>query len=167
MDQLKSHLLYKTARFINALGMTGPASKVCRIAVEQGNHAKARRLLSRLELPGEIYFNLLARIQGHLKPKSYIEIGVDRGLSMRLVSPLTAAIGVDPEPKLTETFGPNVRIVAETSDNFFATHDVIAELSGKRVDLALIDGMHQFEYALRDFHQHRAVERAGCRDFDS
>jgi Methyltransferase domain len=39
----------------------------------------------------------------------------------------------------------------ETSDEFFARRDVRAELGGRPVDLALIDGLHHFEYALRDF----------------
>jgi hypothetical protein len=42
-------------------------------------------------------------------------------------------------------------VFAQTSDEFFEHCDVIAELGGKPVDLAFIDGMHQFEFALRDF----------------
>jgi hypothetical protein len=40
---------------------------------------------------------------------------------------------------------------AQTSDAFFAGHDLSAELDGLPVDLAFIDGMHHFEHALRDF----------------
>ena len=38
-----------------------------------------------------------------------------------------------------------------TSDDFFASHDLAQVLGGRPVDLAYIDGMHQFEFALRDF----------------
>jgi hypothetical protein len=151
MTKFSSQLLYKTARALKSVGMLEQAASACKLAVKRGNHEKARRLLSRLELPGEDYFALLARIHAHLKPRTYVEIGVAKGFSIRLASPHTAALGVDPHPKLEVPTGPNVRIFAETSDDFFASHDVIAELSGKRVELSLIDGMHQFEYALRDF----------------
>lgn len=38
-----------------------------------------------------------------------------------------------------------------TSDDFFAGKDLSVELGHRRVDLAFIDGMHQFEFAMRDF----------------
>lgn len=160
MNQFKSRFLYNKARFLSAVGKIDQASKACTGVLELGDHRKVRMLLSGLELPGENYFNLLARMHDYLKPQTYIEIGVDRGLSMRLASPETAALGVDPKPNLKRPPGPNVRIFAQTSDDFFATHDVSAELSGKRLDLAFIDGMHQFEYALRDFiHMERLSSR--------
>lgn len=108
-------------------------------------------LLSGLFMHGEFYQSLLARIHAHLKPRTYIEIGVETGASLRAVSPETLALGVDPQPAITFSLPPNVRVFAETSDQFFASHDVRAELGGLPVDLAFIDGMHHFEYALRDF----------------
>ena len=41
--------------------------------------------------------------------------------------------------------------LAQTSDDFFAEHDLNDVLKGVPLDLAFIDGMHQFEFALRDF----------------
>jgi hypothetical protein len=38
-----------------------------------------------------------------------------------------------------------------TSDAFFAHHNLAEELGHNTVDLAFIDGMHRFEFALRDF----------------
>lgn len=108
------------------------------------------RLLSGLSLGGEDYLALLARLHEHLRPRTYVEIGVFRGKSMQLVRPGTAAIGVDPEPRLDAPLPPNVRLFTETSDAFFA-RDVRAHLGGLPVDLAFIDGMHHFEFALRDF----------------
>jgi hypothetical protein len=37
------------------------------------------------------------------------------------------------------------------SDEYFATHDVQADLGGLPIDLAFIDGAHVFDQALRDF----------------
>ena len=47
---------------------------------------------------------------------------------------------------------------ALTSDEFFSTHDLREELGGSPVDLSFIDGLHLFEFALRDFIN---LERAG------
>jgi len=38
-----------------------------------------------------------------------------------------------------------------TSDDFFAQNDLARAFDGVPLDLASIDGMHHFEYALRDF----------------
>ena len=40
---------------------------------------------------------------------------------------------------------------ALTSDDFFAQQDVRSAFGGRALDLAFIDGMHRFEFALRDF----------------
>jgi hypothetical protein len=111
----------------------------------------AHDLLASLFLHGELYSRVLERIHRHLKPRTYVEIGVERGESLRLVSPQTRALGVDPQPVLAYRLPHNVRVFSETSDEFFARRDVRAELGGLPIDLAFIDGMHHFEYALRDF----------------
>jgi len=108
-------------------------------------------LLSQIRFEGDFYFDVLKRIVETLQPRTYLEIGVFKGESLSLVKAPTLAIGVDPEPKLAVALEPNQRVFAETSDAFFAGHDVRAEFGGLPIDLAFIDGMHQFEYALRDF----------------
>jgi tetratricopeptide (TPR) repeat protein len=125
--------------------------QLCREAVDINGFALAHLLLANIELHGEDYFRVLARVHLHLKPRTYVEVGVFRGWSMRMVPPETQAIGIDPEPRLDQPPGPNQRVIAQTSDDYFAQHDVIAELGGRRIELAFIDGMHHFEYALRDF----------------
>ncbi len=106
---------------------------------------------AQLRFPGEYYFEVLKRILEALRPRTYLEVGVFQGESLRLVNAPTVAIGVDPEPQLTAPLAPNQRVFAETSDAFFASHDVRAELGGQPIELAFIDGMHRFEFALRDF----------------
>jgi hypothetical protein len=58
---------------------------------------------------------------------------------------------VDPEPQYAPPAGGNHRLFRQTSDAFFADHDLRSLLRGLPVDLAFIDGMHRFEFALRDF----------------
>ncbi len=108
-------------------------------------------MLAALEFPGEDYVQVLARIQEHLKPATYLEIGIDQGDSLEIVSPETLTLGIDPNPRLRKPAGPRQRVFAQTSDEFFEQCDVISELDGKALDLAFIDGMHQLEFALRDF----------------
>jgi hypothetical protein len=111
----------------------------------------AHQLLFRMFLHGDNKHDLLPRIHQHLQPRTYVEIGVETGASLRLALPGTLALGIDPQPQLTKPLRRNARVFRLTSDEFFARHDLRAELKGQPVDFALIDGMHHFEYALRDF----------------
>jgi hypothetical protein len=90
-----------------------------------------------------------------------VEIGVFQGESLRLAKPPTQAIGVDPAPQLAFPPAANHRVFAETSDAFFAGHDLRAEFGDLPVDLGFIDGMHHFEFALRDFAN---LERSCTRE---
>jgi hypothetical protein len=147
--------LYLRARIQRLMGRPQSAAASCRAALGSADysipHMKAHKMLSELEFPGENYFQVMARIHSHLKPATYLEIGVDQGQSFEIVTPETRALGVDPNPRVRKALKPNQRVFAETSDDFFNNHDVISELGGKRLELAFIDGMHQFEFALRDF----------------
>jgi hypothetical protein len=99
--------------------------------------------------PGPPYDQVLAVIHQHLRPSNYVEIGVAKGLSLVRALPETRSIGVDPEPTL-EVRLPNAEIYEETSDEFFARHDLSGML-GEPVALAFIDGLHLFEQVLVDF----------------
>jgi hypothetical protein len=109
-------------------------------------------LLSVLLMPGPHYRDVLATIHRRLAPTAYLEIGVETGQTLALATSAEVAVGVDPADQPLETrIPPGARVVRLTSDDFFARysrHDVFGE---RRVDLAFIDGMHLFEYALRDF----------------
>jgi methyltransferase family protein len=122
---------------------------------------KTCTLQAHLQLGGDHYYHVLTRILDLVKPRTYVEIGVEAGESLRLVGQPALAIGIDPEPRLTHPLQANQRVFAMTSDAFFASHDLRAELGGLPVDLAFIDGMHRFEYALRDFAN---LERCCARD---
>ncbi len=78
-----------------------------------------------------------------LKPKVYLEIGVQNGSTLLLANPdTTIAFGVDPVMRI----GPerNCFLFQMTSDEFFQR----AALFG--VEMTFVDGMHNFEFALRD-----------------
>jgi hypothetical protein len=143
--------LFRRARLRHWLGRRHEALALCRQALEFADYSRAYTLMSQLSLPGEDYFHVLARIHRHLRPRTYLEIGVSRGDSLKLVGHETQVLGIDPQPNLARPPPANVRIYRETSDDFFAKFSPNAELGGNAVELAFIDGLHRFEYALRDF----------------
>jgi len=135
------------------------AFDLCRAALALDGHCfPAHRLLAKIGLSGEDYRDLIQRIHREFEPRAYLEIGVALGSTIVLAGENTLAIGVDPSPEIARPLPPNVRIVRETSDAFFAGHDLKQEFGGRELDLAFIDGMHRFEYALRDFMH---IERNG------
>lgn len=102
-------------------------------------------------LDGPHYFDTLAALHERLAPRTYFEIGTLHGETLRLARCGSAA--VDPAFQLTcdvEAGKPFCRLFEQTSDAFFAEHDLTAVL-GAKVDLAFLDGMHQFAFLLRDF----------------
>jgi tetratricopeptide (TPR) repeat protein len=113
----------------------------------------AQGALSSLRLPGPPYRDVLRRLHELLRPETYLEIGVETGATLAFAERAQRAIGIDPDAsKLRRDLVPAcARVFHETSDAFFERHPREAVLGAKRVDLAFIDGMHLFEYALRDF----------------
>jgi hypothetical protein len=93
--------------------------------------------------------SLLSGLHKRLKPRTYIEIGVNQGASLTLSR--TRSIGVDPAYRITKPLHCDLVTYLETSDAFFARPDAFEHFNGVPVDLAFIDGMHLAEYALRDF----------------
>jgi len=107
-----------------------------------------------MEAAGEFpsHHLLLKAIHEHLVPRTYVEIGVADGASLAMAPPQTLTVGIDPvleQRPLQQARG--AKLFAMTSDRFFAEHDLAAVLDGAPLDLAFIDGMHHFEFALRDF----------------
>lgn len=154
--------LYEMAATAHALGDNRNAVEYCERArrIVPGFN-KPFALQAQIRFGGEYYLDVLARIIHHVRPRTYVEIGIFQGESLRLAKPPTLAIGIDPEPRLTEPLGGNHKVFTETSDTFFENRDLRAELGGLPVDLAFIDGMHYFEFALRDFAN---LERHCTRD---
>jgi len=92
-------------------------------------------------------YDFLVRLHQLVKPRFYTEIGVEYGNSLRLAD--CPALGIDPAPQLTAPLDPRHKLSLTTSDDFFMLTDAASQL--EPIDLTYIDGMHQIEFALRDF----------------
>jgi hypothetical protein len=106
---------------------------------------------SRAEPHGEDYYTVLARLHAFVRPRTYLEIGVSKGATLALAECPT--IGIDPQFEIDR---PVVNrkstccLFQMPSDRFFENHDPKA-MFGKPIDMAFLDGMHLFEFLLRDF----------------
>ncbi|MBK7314633.1 class I SAM-dependent methyltransferase [Candidatus Aalborgicola defluviihabitans] len=157
-DQAGCH--FEIALCWRMLGDNSRALESCQLARQLDPASVAAFfLLTQLRLPGDYYFDVLTRIIGHLKPRTYVEIGIFEGASLRLAKSAKSIVGIDPDPKIDWKLEPNMHVFKMTSDSFFESHDLASELGQRSVDLAFIDGMHQFEFAMRDFAN---IERC-CR----
>ncbi|HIJ88379.1 MAG TPA: class I SAM-dependent methyltransferase [Desulfuromonadales bacterium] len=102
------------------------------------------------------YYELLAEIHHKSPPRVYIEIGVASGKSLALARSQTRSLGIDPATAAQEHLcynSPenNPQLYKITSDDFFASRDVIKEMGRLHFDVAFIDGLHHFDQVLRDF----------------
>jgi hypothetical protein len=109
---------------------------------------------------GVDYLNFLGVLSHSLAPKSYFEIGTETGSSVVRFD--CDAVCVDPSFRLTRNpIGQRKRTLffQMGSDQFFAKYN-LRLFFPDGVDVAFLDGMHRFEYLLRDFinterHCHR------------
>lgn len=105
----------------------------------------------RARVQGFDYYRFIRMLHTQLTPENYLEIGVRWGGTLRLAK--CASIGIDPKfVLLRDVIGkkPACLLYQETSDSFFERRDPKA-LFGKPIDMAFLDGMHHFEFLLRDF----------------
>jgi hypothetical protein len=127
------------------------AAQLCKQFIRRyPNRFPVYDMWSQAVLRGPDYLKILDGAHKELKPKTYVEIGVEFGRSLQIAA-LNGALclGIDPEPKIKFP-SEAVRIFALTSDKFFENYNLVQELRSP-LDLAFIDGMHKFEFALRDF----------------
>jgi hypothetical protein len=90
-----------------------------------------------------------------LSPKSYLEIGVNAGVSLALSR--CPSIGIDPgfiiqDPAIFADImkKPYLMLFNMTSDAFFDQYKP-SLLFDRHIELAFLDGMHRCEFLLRDF----------------
>jgi capsular polysaccharide biosynthesis protein len=96
------------------------------------------------------YLDILRQCHEILDPDLYVEIGLRFGKSMELSR--CRAIGVDPKPRVRKIAGNSkAEIFSQTSDEFFSQQKLNRIIAPGSVDLAFIDGMHLFDFVLRDF----------------
>jgi hypothetical protein len=104
------------------------------------------------------YLSVLEYLHNTLEPRLYLEIGVRNGNSLRLAH--CQAIGVDPSPDDAIKLLNSASIFSVTSDEFFLQHaDVLR--TNTPPELVFIDGMHLFEFVLRDFINIERYSTAG------
>jgi hypothetical protein len=103
------------------------------------------------------YLDVLAYLHHTIRPRTYLEVGVSRGQSLRLARADSICVGVDPKPVLAPGDERHCHIEVATSDAFFAGSRPRELFGDCPVDMVFIDGMHLFEYALRDFFNAEAL----------
>jgi hypothetical protein len=95
------------------------------------------------------YLDFLGVLHERLAPTTYLEVGIRNGNSLALSRCRT--VGIDPAYQLTAELDGDVALFRTISDEYFSRPEPLAPFGGKPVDLAFIDGLHLFEFALRDF----------------
>jgi hypothetical protein len=91
----------------------------------------------------------LGGLHSALIPRTYVEIGINDGQG--LARSRTRTIGVDPAFHIDRELQCDLKLVRATSDAFYARPDALDHFPEGVADFTFIDGMHLFEFALRDF----------------
>lgn len=97
------------------------------------------------------YYQTLKKLHQVLRPNLYLEVGIRAGESFQMAFGKTKCIGIDPAYDMQYPYLKSSLLVRDTSDNFFAKRANTKMFDHEKIDFAFIDGMHLFEYALRDF----------------
>lgn len=101
--------------------------------------------------PGIGYLDFFTMLDQQLAPRTYLEIGTNAGASVERFS--CDAICIDPKLLVERNvWAPRRRsfLFQMTADDFFRDEDVHLYFP-KGPDIVFLDGMHLFEYLLRDF----------------
>jgi len=101
-------------------------------------------------ITGQHYLDTLVDIVTTLKAEWYLEIGSRSGTSLARMP--CNYLAIDPKFQIANPIFQDARMMhffQMTSDDFFA--DGFLARAGINPDVAFIDGMHHFEFALRDF----------------
>lgn len=151
MAQLRALLLRPARRAAARVGLArGPRRRdtLRRVTLIQIFARKARPL-RRLVTPRQFKETYIREFIGSRRDPVYVEIGVQTGESFREVQ-ASRKIGVDPVRH------PNMAVLRDKeefferpSDDFFKL-DAPRVLQPRSVDVALVDGLHEFRQALRD-----------------
>jgi hypothetical protein len=110
---------------------------------------------------GVDYRNFLKHIITYFEAKRYFEIGTQNGVSLGMMP--CDCIAVDPAFAIDRPFmsgKSSCMLFQMTSDRFFSEYNLTSLARGP-VEVAFLDGMHRFEYLLRDFSN---VERHSKRN---
>lgn len=128
------------------------------------NLPRVQLALARLRWPGPDYRAWLAWLHARIRPRVYLEIGVERGDTLRLAQPPTRVIGIDPAPVGDVLARGTCQglVARQTSAAFLAAPPAEAGLQDGGFDLAFIDGDHRFASVLDDFIGLEALAAPGA-----
>lgn len=111
------------------------------------------------------YLDFLRGLHSHLQPSTYLEIGIRNGGSLALSR--CRSVGIDPAYNLTAEIDGDLALFRTISDEYFSRPEPLAPFGNRPIDLAFIDGLHLFEFALRDFiYVERHAATGGVAIFD-
>ena len=102
------------------------------------------------KINGKWYQNIISEIEDNINPEWYIEIGSRSGNSLKRRK--CNFIAIDPDFNIQEKVmneSKKFLFFQQTSDEFFS--EGFLQANNIKPKLAFIDGMHLFEYAMRDF----------------
>ncbi|WP_146101952.1 class I SAM-dependent methyltransferase [Rhodopila globiformis] len=102
-------------------------------------------------LTGPRHEEVLAALHQLLTPRTYLEIGIEQGQTLRAAR--CPSIAIDPVFSIDQSIigeKPECLLYRMPSDRFFDKHDPVT-LLGEQLDLAFLDGLHLYEFLLRDF----------------
>jgi len=135
--------LEKANRIINQLRSSNQKDKTL-IELQRIIHNE----LTLQYMPGPSYTDWLTWFHESIQPINYLEIGVETGKSLQYAKSPTRCFGVDPAADITFSITAPHKIYNETSDSFFksSVKDIVGD-----VQLAFIDGLHEFDQVLKDF----------------
>jgi hypothetical protein len=144
--------LYYRAQFLAQSGRLAEGVRVLGALIDRmPDFPGALETFAPLALPGPSYRDILRRVHDVLRPRTYLEIGVEHGTTLAYAVHSEHVIGIDPAPPPPGRVLPaRARYFQMTSDAFFAAHRR-SDVLPAAVDLAFVDGKHWFDYALRDF----------------
>ncbi|WBU63187.1 hypothetical protein [Paracoccus aerodenitrificans] len=103
-----------------------------------------------VQATGKQYRRFFARLHGQFQFDWYFEIGTNRGRSLQ--HSRSKSVSVDPQFIVDiNVIGrkPQLHILQQTSDDFFDS-DFLGKM-GIRPTVSFLDGLHWFEFLLRDF----------------
>lgn len=110
---------------------------------------------------GQDYFKLLKAMHTTLKPSLYLEVGSRTGNSLALTD--CDFIAIDPVfnlKRLTVFPAGRAHFFQMPSDDFFATD--FLKRSEMQPDFCFLDGMHHYEFLLRDYMNAEAAAAPGA-----
>jgi Glycosyltransferase 61 len=145
----RSVVLNVGPRFVN------PSGRAQNTGLDETNRTGRKMYVKRIDEnsdhDGITYLDFFSALDRAVEPRSYFEIGTEAGVSVAQFS--CPAVCVDPQFKISaDIVGRKkaLHLFQMTSDEFFAAGYLERVLPGGP-DIAFLDGMHRFEYILRDF----------------